>query len=65
MITDVFVLLQDARARITSNVAAIEARRDYFIARVDLEAAMLSGKPAGVSMQAAAPEAAPTHGGGH
>ncbi|HPG01956.1 MAG TPA: TolC family protein [Beijerinckiaceae bacterium] len=41
MLTDLFVLLQDARARVQSNVAAIDAQRDFFIAETNLNAAML------------------------
>ncbi len=40
MLADLFVLLQDARSRILSNVAAIDARRDFFLAEADLRAAL-------------------------
>ena len=58
MIADVFVLLQDARARIASNVAAIDARRDYFLAETDLRAALLAGNMAGSGMRPDAAAAA-------
>jgi outer membrane protein TolC len=40
MLADLFVLLQDARARIFSNVAAIEAQRDFLLSDADLRAAL-------------------------
>ncbi|NJO31936.1 MAG: hypothetical protein HC869_01170 [Rhodospirillales bacterium] len=47
MIRDLFALLADARARILANVQAIEARRDFWIASVDLHAAIVGGRGAG------------------
>lgn len=43
MLVDVSQLIIDARARVLSNIAAIEARRDYFIATGDLLAATVGG----------------------
>lgn len=43
MLTDLFALLTDARARITANVQAIEAKRDFWLAKVDLQAAIVGG----------------------
>jgi len=43
MIADLSALLVDARARIMSNIAAIDAQRDYFLATSDLQAAILGG----------------------
>lgn len=43
MITDVFELLGEARARIASNVQAIEARREFWLATVDLSTAIFGG----------------------
>jgi len=43
MLVDVTQLLVDGRARIISNIAAITARRDFFIASVDLKAALVGG----------------------
>jgi outer membrane protein TolC len=46
MIRDLFALLAEARARIAANLQAIEARRDFWLAAVDLEAAILGGRGA-------------------
>ena len=43
MLADLFNLLQDARARTLSNMAAIDARRDFWIADADLKAAIIGG----------------------
>ena len=45
MLADVTQLLLDARGGIGSHVAAIAARRDYFLAAVDLEAALTGVGP--------------------
>ena len=47
MIRDLFALLSDARARILANVQAIEARRDFWLASVDLHAAIVGGRGGG------------------
>jgi outer membrane protein TolC len=47
MIRDLFALLGDARARILANVQAIEARRDFWIASVDLHTAIVGGRAGG------------------
>jgi outer membrane protein TolC len=44
MMKDLFVLLAEARARITANIQAVEARRDFWVASVDLQAAILGGR---------------------
>ena len=59
MLSDLFSLLADARARITANVQAIEAKRDFWLASVDLQTAVSGGG----SDTAAAPSAAMTGGG--
>src|SRR5262249_45130323 len=46
MVRDLFALLGEARARITANVQAIEARRDFWLASVDLHAAIIGGRGA-------------------
>ncbi len=51
MIRDLFVLLGEARARIASNSQAIEARRDFWLATVDLHAAIVGGRGGGESVQ--------------
>ncbi|HWJ76070.1 MAG TPA: TolC family protein [Kaistia sp.] len=43
MLIDVFELLTTAREGIESNVAAIEARRDFFLASVDFQTAIIGG----------------------
>lgn len=40
---DVFALLSEARQRITANIAGIEAQRDFWLANVDLDAAIAGG----------------------
>ena len=47
MIRDLFALLGEARARITANNQAIEARRDFWLASVDLHATIIGGRGAG------------------
>jgi outer membrane protein TolC len=47
MQTDVFVLVQDARTRILAHVAALNARREFWIADTDLRAAIIGGGIAG------------------
>jgi outer membrane protein TolC len=44
MTLDLFALLTDARARILANVQAIEARRDFWLACVDLRTAIVGGR---------------------
>ncbi|MDE2361089.1 MAG: TolC family protein [Hyphomicrobiales bacterium] len=60
MIADLFILLQDARARVLSNVAAIEARRDFFVADADLHAAIVGGGMSGAEPRPSALAAAAT-----
>jgi hypothetical protein len=40
---DVFALLTEARQRIAANIAAIEAQRDFWLARSSLDAALIGG----------------------
>jgi outer membrane protein TolC len=47
MLIDVNTLITDARARILSNVDAINARRDFWIAATDMQAAMIGGGAGG------------------
>jgi outer membrane protein TolC len=47
MLIDVNQLIMDARARILSNVDAINARRDFWIAATDLKAALVGGGTGG------------------
>ena len=43
MLIDVFTLLSEARQRILSTVKAIEAKRDFWIAKTDLQVAIVGG----------------------
>ena len=43
MMKDVFSLVVDARARILANVQAIDAQRDFWLASVDLQTAIVGG----------------------
>jgi len=43
MLIDVFSLLAEARQRITATIAAIEAKRDFWLATVNLKAAVAGG----------------------
>lgn len=61
MLIDVTQLIADARGRMMSQVAAINARRDFFIADVDFKHALIGG---GLSGGAASGGAAPQAGGG-
>ena len=47
MLIDVTTLIVDARARILSNAQAVEARRDFWIATVDLKHAVIGGGSGG------------------
>lgn len=47
MLIDVTELIADARARILSNVAAINARRDFWIAHTDFKHALIGGGSGG------------------
>ena len=43
MIVDVFALLEDARRRVLANGAAVEAKQDFWLADIDLRAAVAGG----------------------
>ena len=43
MLASVFELLADARDQIAAVIAAIEARRDFFLAEAELDAALIAG----------------------
>jgi outer membrane protein TolC len=47
MLIDVFALLAEARQRIAATIAAIEAKRDFWLATVDLKAAVAGGGVSG------------------
>ena len=54
MLVDVTRLIVDARARILSNIDAINARRDFWIAATDLKAALVGGGMGGTGESGAA-----------
>jgi outer membrane protein TolC len=58
MLVDVSDLITDARERILSNVEAINARRDFWIAATDLKAALIGGGVGGGGEASEAPAAA-------
>ena len=43
MIVDAFALLEDARRRVLATGAAVEAKQDFWLADVDLRAAVAGG----------------------
>ncbi|MDR4306087.1 TolC family protein [Chelatococcus sambhunathii] len=57
MLVDAFELLTNARENVASNVAAIRAKRDFFIADVDFQAALIGGGAPSAAPQAAAASA--------
>jgi outer membrane protein TolC len=64
MLIDVSQLILDARMRILSNVDAINARRDFWIAATDLKAALVGGGTGGGESGGQAVTAAAGGGGG-
>lgn len=62
MLKDVFTLLTAARESATANIAAIEAKRDFHLAAVDFQTAMIGG--GGSSGPVATATAAPAEAGG-
>lgn len=64
MLIDVTQLITDARARILSNVAAINARRDFWIAHTDLKHVVIGGGAGGGGATVAAASGGEA-GGGH
>lgn len=63
MLVDPFELLTNARETVAANVAAIRAKRDFFIADVDFQAALIGGG-SGTASETAVASAAPAAGGG-
>jgi hypothetical protein len=57
-IADVFSLLAEARQRIVATITAIEAKRDFWLATVDLKAAIAGGGRSGNRQERANPPAA-------
>jgi outer membrane protein TolC len=57
MLIDVFALLAEARQRIVATITAIEAKRDFWLAAVDLKAAVAGGGVSGSRSEGAKPMA--------
>jgi outer membrane protein TolC len=57
MLIDVFALLAEARQRIAATITAIEAKRDFWLATVDLKAAVAGGGRSGNRNERANPMA--------
>jgi outer membrane protein TolC len=47
MLTDAFALVTDARERVLANIEAIDAKRDFWLAKSDLHVAIVGGGPVG------------------
>ena len=65
MLNDVTDLIVDARSRILSNVAAINARRDFWIAHTDFKHALIGGGSGGGGAATVAAAGGGEAGGGH
>ena len=65
MLADVFDLLTEARERVASRVAATEAQRAFFLAEVDLSAAIIGGGAAPADPSPTSMQQAASPGGGH
>lgn len=65
MLNDVTDLITDARNRILSNVAAINARRDFWIAHTDFKHALIGGGSGGGGSATVAAAGGGEAGGGH
>ena len=65
MVADLSDLLVDARARVMANISAIDALREYYLAKADLQVAIIGGGvgggPEGPKMAAAGGEGAGGH----
>jgi outer membrane protein TolC len=64
MLFDLSQLLIDARERISSNIAAIEAKRDFWLAATDLHVAIVGGGMSGGAVDGGAAVATATGAGG-
>jgi len=62
---DVFALLVETRQRIASLRAAIDAKREFFLAQSDLKAAVIGGETGARVATGTSVTAAPASGGGH
>jgi outer membrane protein TolC len=64
MLVDAFELLTEARETVAANVAAIRAKRDFFIADVDFQAALIGGGAGEAAPETAVASAGAAPGGG-
>jgi hypothetical protein len=62
---DVFALLGEARQRVATSMAAIDAHRDFWLASTDLMGAVVGGGAEGMAAGPAPMAAADAGGGGH
>jgi outer membrane protein TolC len=65
MLIDVFALLTEARQRVVSTTSGVEAERDFWLAAVDLDAAILGGGVSGIAGAGSSPSSAPDGADGH
>ncbi|MND04392.1 hypothetical protein D3C83_246420 [compost metagenome] len=65
MLADVFELLVETRERVASIVAAIEARRAFLLAEIDLRAAVIGGGPSAFPLSSPIAAPAVNAGAGH
>lgn len=65
MLADVFELLVETRERVASNIAAIEARRAFLLAEIDLRAAVIGGGASSSPSPSSSAAPAANAGGGH
>jgi len=59
MMIDVFALLTEARQRVVSTTSGVEAQRDFWLAAVDLDAAILGGGMSAARGEATSTSSAP------
>jgi outer membrane protein TolC len=62
---DVFQLLTEARQRITANVSAIEAQRNFWLSSVNLFSAVVGGSSGSAAANTSATPAAGNDAAGH
>jgi len=62
---DEFTLLTEARQRINSTIAAVEAKRDFWLADADLLAAVVGGREVAAARTSTSPAAAASTASGH
>jgi outer membrane protein TolC len=65
MMIDVFALLTEARQRVVSTTSGVEAQRDFWLAAVDLDAAILGGGLSATRGEGSSMSGAPSGADGH